>query len=268
LYSQHGAGAIYSEADARTEELDACKQRNAESRYKPIKKLGVKRTPVEESADGDESSEAPLHVSDAVDAFESPYTPIGPSPKRTEKIVVGNRYVEVPAYSDEDEGRLGSVVKAGAAAVVVGTAAVATGVVAAKAVDYVDEHRYEIKEAASNLKDKIKDKLEGGGGFDRIKDGVGSLNDKLEDRIGGRVVTVLKDKLKDRAGSLGKVAGGMKEKLKDGFSRSGSIRNAASGFKEKLKSKLTGGRSGDGLGSKMLGAAKAGGGLLRRLAGR
>jgi hypothetical protein len=48
----------------------------------------------------------------------------------------------------------------------------------------------------------------------------------------------------------------------------GLLSKAASGFEEKVKSGLTAGtRSDGGLGSKMLGA-KAGGGLLRRLAGR
>ncbi len=292
VYSERGAGAIYSEEDARKDDLEACKQRNAESRYTPVKKLGVKRTPLEESADDDESSEAPLQVSDAIDPFESgaPYTPIRklkvkpstyeetaeydePAP-RTEKIVVGNRYVEVPVYSDEDEGsRLGTVVKAGAAAAVVGTAAGATGVVAAKAVDYVDEHREGIKEAAYDLKEKLKDRLEGSGGFDRVKDGVGALKDKVKERLETRSVTQLKDKLKDRAGGITKAMSGAKEalksKLKDRSGGDGLLSKAASGFKEKVKSGLTGGsRSGGGLGSKMLGAAKTGGGLLRRLAVR
>jgi hypothetical protein len=42
----------------------------------------------------------------------------------------------------------------------------------------------------------------------------------------------------------------------------------ASGLKEKLKSRLSGGGGGGGLGSKLKSVAKAGGGLLRRLAGR
>ena len=288
LYSQHGAGAIYSEEEARATDLAACKQRNAESRFKPVKKLGVKRTPVEESAPDDESSEERLQVSDAIDRLETdaPYTPVRklkvkpstyeetaeydePAP-RTEKIVVGNRYVDVPVYSDEDEGsRLGTVVKAGAAAAVVGTAAVATGVVAAKAVDYVDEHRYEIKEAAYDLKEKVKDRLEGSGGFDRVKDGVGALNDKVTERLETRSVTQLKDKLKDRAGGLTKAMSGAKEalksKLKDRSGGDGLLSKAASGFKEKVKYKLAGGGGGGGL---MKGMAKASGGLLRRLAGR
>jgi hypothetical protein len=279
-HSQKGAGLIYDEEEARAEDLKACKQRNAEN------KRGFKRTKVEnQSAPSEEASEEQLQVSDSIDTVaDERYTPVSKlkvkrtsiedvadsvvdAPVRTaatEMIVVGNRYVEVPAYSDnqDDDGRIGDVAKAGAAAVVVGTAAVGTAVVAGKAIDYVDDHRYEIKEAASNLKDKLKDKLESGGGFDRIKDGVGSLKEKLKDRVGGREVTVLKDKLKDRAGSVRKVASGMKEKLKDGFSRSGSIRNAASGFKDKLKDKLSGG------GGLMKGMAKAGGGFLKRLAGR
>ena len=251
LYSQHGAGAIYSEADAREEELDACKQRNAESRFTPVKTLGVKRTVEDQSAEDDDSTkivEAPARK------------------HRTQLIVVGNRYVEVPAFDDdpyasEEGSRVGSVVKAGAAAVVVGTAAVATGVVAAKAVDYLDEHRDGIKEAAYGVKEKLKDRFEGGGGFDKIKNGTEALKDKVKEGLETRRVTQIKDKLKDGASGLG-------EKIKDRLtpSRSGGVSKVASGLKEKFKSRLSGG--GGGLGSKMKGVAKAGGGLLRRLAGR
>jgi hypothetical protein len=176
----------------------------------------------------------------------------------------------VPAYSNnDDDSRIGDVVQAGAAAAVVGTAAVATGVVAAKAVDYVDEHRYEIKEAAYDLKDKLKDRLEGsGGGFDRVKDGVGALKDKVKERLETRSVTQLKDKLKDRAGGITKAMSGAKEALKSKLkdrSGDGLLSKAASGFKEKVKYKLSGGGGGGGL---MKGMAKASGGLLRRLAGR
>lgn len=297
------------EEEARTKELDACKQADSDSRHKPVTKLGVKRTPVKESVDEDESSEEQLQISDAIEGIaDATYTPVSKlkvkrtiedvadtvaeAPVRsaaTELIVVGNRYVEVPAYSDNDEGsRIGDVVKASAAGAVLGTAAVATGVVAAKATDYIYEHRDGIKEAAhdlkekvkerlqtrevTNLKDKLKDRLESTGGFDRIKDGVGTLKDKVKERLQTREVTNLKLKLKDRVGGLGKAMSGAKEalksKLKDRSGGDGLLGKAASGFKDKLKSKLTGDRSGGGIGSKMLGAAKSGGGLLRRLAGR
>ena len=230
------------EEEARVSELESCKQKNAEARFTPVKKLKVKRTVEDQSAEEDYASE---------ETFEAT------APKRrTQKIVVGNRYVEVPLSDDEpdvadEDSRVGSVVKAGAAAVVVGTAAVATGVVAAKAVDYVDEHRYEIKEAAHGLKDKIKDRFEGSGGFDRVKNGAEALKDKVKERLETRRVTDLKDKIKDRLTP----------------SRSGGLSKVASGLKEKVKSRLRGG-DGGGLGSKMKSVAKAGGGLLRRLAGR
>ena len=88
-------------------------------------------------------------------------------------IVIGNRYAEVPAFDEPaDEGSgLGKVVKAGAAAVVVGTAAVATGAVAAKVLDYADDYKGGINKsmsgAAEALKEKLKDKLSGGGGINK-----------------------------------------------------------------------------------------------------
>jgi hypothetical protein len=283
-HAQKGAGLIYDEEEARADDLKACKQRNAEN------KRGFKRTKVEnQSAPDEEGSEEPLQVSDAIDTVaDERYTPVSKlkvkrtmedladtvveAPVRTaatEMIVIGNRYVEVPAYSNnDDDSRIGDVVKAGAAAAVVGTAAVATGVVAAKAVDYVDEHRSEIKEAAYDLKDKLKDRLEGSGGFDRVKDGVGALKDKVKERLETRSVTQLKDKLKDRAGGITKAMSGAKEALKSKLkdrSGDGLLSKAASGFKEKVKYKLSGGGGGGGL---MKGMAKASGGLLRRLAGR
>ncbi len=231
------------EDEARTKELDACKQANSDSRHKKVTKLGVKRTVEDQSADEDVSEEA----------FDAPARK-----HRTQRIVVGNRYVEVPAFdedTDDDGSRVGSVVKAGAAAVVVGTAAVATGVVAAKAIDYVEDHKGGISEAAHDLKDKIKDRL------------TPSRSGELSQAASG-----LKDKIKDRLGDGGgfnKVATGLKDKIKDRLtpSRSGGPSKAASGLKEKFKSRLAGG-GGDGIGSKMKGVAKAGGGLLRRLAGR
>jgi hypothetical protein len=231
------------EEAARTSELELCKQRDAENRFTPVKKLKVKRTVEDQSADEDDSSE---------EIVEAP-----PHKHRTQLIVVGNRYVEVPAFDEEPEAteegsRVGSVVKAGAAAVVVGTAAVATGVVAAKAVDYIDEHRDGLEEAAHDFKDKIKDRFEGSGGFDKVKNGAEALKDKVKERLETHSVTEFKEKLKDRLTP----------------SRSGGLSKVASGLKEKVKSRLTGGGGGEGIGSKMKSVAKAGGGLLRRLAGR
>jgi predicted Rdx family selenoprotein len=234
------------EDEARTKELDACKQADSDSRHKKVTKLGVKRTVEDQSANEDDPSD---------ETFDAP------APKhRTQRIVVGNRYVEVPAFDEDtdDEGsRVGSVVKAGAAAVVVGTAAVATGVVAAKAIDYVEDHKGGISDAAHDLKDKIRDRL------------TPSRSGELSQAASG-----LKDKIKDRLGDGGgfnKVATGLKDKIKDRLtpSRSGGLSKAASGLKEKFKSRLTGGGGdGGGIASKMKGVAKAGGGLLRRLAGR
>lgn len=283
-YTAKGGDPIYSENDARTAELQECKDRNAASRFRPVTKLSVHRTTTEDQSAEDDPSET---------------TELVEPEQRIERVVIGNRYVEVPAYAEDDEDSgLGTVAKG----VVLGAAAVTTGVVAAKAIDYIDEHRDGIKEAASDLKDKIKDKLEGGGGFDRVKAGVDELKDKVKERLESRDVTVLKDKIKDklegsggfdrvksglgefkdkvkerletrrvtdlkdklkeRAGGISKVASGMKEKLKDGFSRSGGLRKAASGFKDAVKSKLS------GAGGVMKGMARAGGGLLGRLVRR
>ncbi|MTD95378.1 hypothetical protein GIW81_13645 [Hyphomicrobium sp. xq] len=96
------------------------------------------------------------------------------------------------------------------------------------------------------------------------------LKDKVKESLETRSFTQLKDKLKDRAGGINKAMSGAKEALKSKLkdrSGDGLLSKAAAGFKEKVKYKLSGG-GGGGLGSKMLGAAKAGGGLLRRLAGR
>ena len=81
--------------------------------------------------------------------------------------------------------------------------------------------------AAAALKEKLKDRVAGGGGITKAMSGAKEA---------------LKYKLKER------VAGG------------GLVSKAASGFKEKVKSRLTGG--GGGL---MKGMAKASGGVLRGL---
>jgi hypothetical protein len=286
LYSQHGAGAIYSEEEARATDLEACKQRNAESRYKPVKKLGVKHTKVEDQSAPDESSEERLQVSDAIEGLDADagYTPIRKlkiKPAATQLIVVGNRYVEVPAYSDPDEGSgLGTVVKAGAAAVVVGTAAVPTGVVAAKVLDYADDYKGGINKsmsgAAEALKEKLKDRLDGGGINKSASGVVEAMKEKIKDGFQGGGINksmsgaaaALKEKLKDRVASGGgitKTMSGAKEalkyKLKERVASGGLVSKAASGFKEKVKSRLTGG----GGGGLMTGMAKASGGVLRGL---
>jgi hypothetical protein len=264
MYTANAGAPIYSENDARTAELDACKQRNEEAQYTPIKKLKIKPAPEQESADADESSEEPESVDIAETSDEPAFEP---APKRrTQVIVIGNRYTEVPAFDEEpevaDEGsRVGSVVKAGAAAVVVGTAAVATGAVAAKALDYADDYKGGINKAMSGakeaLKEKIKDRFDGGGINKAMSGAKETLKEKVKDRFDG--------------GGINKVATGVKEKLKDRLTGGGGVSKAASGLKERVKEKfktrLTGG-GGGGLGSKMKGIAKAGGGLLRRLAGR
>jgi hypothetical protein len=251
------------EEAARDTELKSCKEKSDQARYTPVKKLKIKASTYQESTEEDESSEAAQTEE--------------PTPKRrTQKIVVGNRYVEVPAFGEDteaDEGsRVGSVVKAGAAAVVVGTAAVATGVVAAKALEYAEGHKGGISEAAYDLKEKLKDRLDGGG-FNKVATG---LKEKIKDGLDGggfnKVATGLKEKIKDRfdGGGINKVASSLKDKIKDRLtpSRSGGLSKVASGLKEKLKSRLSGGGGGGGLGSKLKSVAKAGGGLLRRLAGR
>lgn len=190
---------------------------------------------------------------------DAPEAIAAPAPKRrTQVIVIGNRYAEVPAFDEpaEEGGRAGDLVKAGAAAVVVGTAAVATGAVAAKALDYAADYKGGISKAGSGaagaLKQKLKDRLDGGG---ITKAASGALE-------------AMKKKVKDRAasgGGVSKAVAGAKEalkyKLQERAASGGLVSKAASGFKEKVKSKLTGG----GL---MKGVAKAGGGLLRRLARR
>ena len=95
-----------------------------------------------------------------------------PAPKqRTQVIVIGNRYAEVPAFDEpQDQGSgLGKVVKAGATAVVVGTAAVATGVVAAKVLDYADDYKGGINKSMSGAAEALKEKLkDSGGGFYKV----------------------------------------------------------------------------------------------------
>ena len=255
---------------------------------KPIKSTGKPK-----SVAPDHKS---LQISSAISDIGDFYEPIAksiesapvlktyaPAPKpRTEKIVVGNRYVEVPAYSDDL------------------TAAVTTGAVAAKVLDYADDYKGGINKsmsgAAEALKEKLKDRLDGGGFYevatsvkDKIKDGFSggginksmsgaaeALKEKLKDRLasGGGInkamsgaAGALKEKLKDRVASGGgikKAMSGAKEalkyKLKERAAGGGLMKKAASGFKEKFKSKLTGG--GGGL---MKGMAKASGGALRGL---
>ena len=169
--ANHLDGEPDREDAARTAELYACKQRNAE-KAKNSTPSKPKTASVQQSADVDESSEdAPLQVSATVDPTVEDGSVLivdtdEPAPKqRTQVIVIGNRYAEVPAFDEpQDEGSgLGKVVKAGAAAVVVGTAAVATGVVAAKVLDYADDYKGGINKsmsgAAEALKEKLKDKL-------------------------------------------------------------------------------------------------------------
>ncbi len=272
---------VFSEEDARKAELQSCKERNEASKQKPITKQKFQSVAADESADTDSSEEPALQVSDAVNPVDpdASYTPIkklkikppveedtadiidvGPAPMpRTEKIVVGNRYVEVPAYSEEAGIDTGRVIKTGAAAVVVGTAAVATGAVAAKAIDHAADYEggginKAMSGAAEAVKDKLENRVASGGGMTKAMSGAAeAAKEKIKDRVasGGGITKAmsgakeaLKSKLKDRSGD-------------------GLVSKAASGFKEKVKYKLSGG--GGGL---MKGMAKASGGLLRRLAGR
>ena len=281
---------IFSEEDARKVELYACKQRNAEKAKKSTPSNKFKTASVQQSADVDESSEeAALQVSAAVDpAVEDGSVIIvdtdEPAPKqRTQVIVIGNRYAEVPAFDEPaDEGsRVGKVVKAGAAAVVVGTAAVATGAVAAKVLDYADDYKGGINKsmsgAAEALKEKLKDRLDGGGINKSASGAVEAMKEKIKDGFQGGGINksmsgaaaALKERLKDRAASGGgitKAMSGAKEalkyKLKERVAGGGLVSKAASGFKEKVKARLTGGGGGGGL---MKGMAKASGGVLRGL---
>ena len=270
---------IASEEDARKVELYACKQRNASQKRTPGKS---KSASVQQSADTDQSSEeAALEVSHTVDPTVEDGSVIivdtdEPAPKqRTQVIVIGNRYAEVPAFDEpQDEGSgLGKVVKAGAAAVVVGTAAAATGVVAAKVLDYADDYKGGINKSMSGAAEALKEKLkDSGGGFYKVADG---LKEKIKDGFQGGGINksmsgaaaALKEKLKDRVaggGGITKAMSGAKEalkyKLKECVAGGGLVSKAASGFKEKVKSRLTGG--GGGL---MKGMAKASGGVLRGL---
>jgi hypothetical protein len=247
----------------------------ADDTIHPDNNIELTRAKVDTTADDDSVI--------VVETDEPPYTPeaeedtaevidIGPSP-RTEKIVVGNRYVEVPAYSEDAGIDAGRVIKAGAAAAVVGTAAVATGVVAAKVLDYAEENKGAITKGASGaaaaLKQRLKDRLSSGG-FDTVTNNV---KDKIKDSVTGNGMSkaasgaaeALKEKLKNRLASGGGVTKAMsgatqalKYKLKERAASGGLVRKAASGFKEKVKTKLTGG----GL---MKGMAKASGGLMRGL---
>ena len=280
---------IFSEEDARKVELYACKQRNAEKAKKSTPSNKFKTASVQQSADVDESSEeAALQVSAAVDpAVEDGSVIIvdtdEPAPKqRTQVIVIGNRYAEVPAFDEPaDEGsRVGRVVKAGAAAVVVGTAAVATGAAAARfsttpttiraaqqalvrccrspeGVAQGSPRRRRIDKSASGaveaMKEKIKDGFQGGGINKSMSGAAAALKEKLKDRVAS-------------GGGITKAMSGAKEalkyKLKERVAGGGLVSKAASGFKEKVKSRLTGGGGGGGL---MKGMAKASGGVLRGL---
>ena len=254
---------------------------------KPIKSTGKPK-----SVAPDQKS---LQISSAIADIGDFYEPIAkqiktapvlktyvPAPKpRTEMIVVGNRYLEVPAYSDGINVDAGRVIKASAGAVVLGTAAVATGAVAAKVLDYADDYEGGggINKAASGaaeaLKEKLKDRLDGGGINKAASGAVEAMKEKIKDGFQGGGINksmsgaaaALKEKLKERVASGGgitKAMSGAKEalkyKLKERVAGGGLVSKAASGFKEKVKSRLTGG--GGGL---MKGMAKASGGVLRGL---
>ena len=285
--ANHLDGEPDREDAARTAELYACKQRNAEKAKKSTPSNKLKTASVQQSADVDESSEdAPLQVSHTVDPTVEDGSVLivdteKPAPKqRTQVIVIGNRYTEVPAFDEpQDEGsRLGTVVKAGAAAVVVGTAAVVTGAVAAKVLDYAHDYKGGINKtmsgAAEALKEKLKDRLYGGGINKSASGAVEAMKEKIKDGFQGGGINksmsgaaaALKEKAKDKfsGGGITKAMSGAKEalkyKLKERVAGGGLVSKAASGFKEKVKSRLTGG--GGGL---MKGMAKASGGVLRGL---
>jgi nucleotide-binding universal stress UspA family protein len=92
------------EDKARNDELEACKKRRAENRFRPVTKLGVKRsTPKQESAEDEEVSEEPLQVSDAVEGLEEPYTPVRKQKAKRAMEDFADAVVEAPVRSAATE---------------------------------------------------------------------------------------------------------------------------------------------------------------------
>jgi hypothetical protein len=180
----------------------------------------------------------------AVDTDEPEVEEAPAKKKRTQLIVIGSRYVEVPAFDEPaDEG-----------------SGLGTG-----------GFNESMSGAADALKEKVKDGLSGSGITKAASGAADALKEKLADGLGkggfntsrSDVVDAVKEKIKDGfkgTGGITKAASGaaeaLKEKLADGLGK-GGFNTSRSDVVDALKEKVKDGLSGGGVTKGMSGAAEA-----------